>query len=161
MRCPPKGSFVQKSRSKVAIALQRLRDRYRSLQIRTESASIRGAHVAQPAGAEGGGHTFKSCRVRRDTSAADSEILRAIATGRERTWPWIMMRPLDSMRPFLVRFSGPARSGHAPSWADFITTTRELEFSVHRIVTARPLCDRRKSDQRPTRVAFRPDLEVI
>ena len=142
MHCPPKGSFVQKSRSKVAIALQRLRDRCRSLQIRTESASIRGAHVAQPAGAEGGGHTFKSCLVRRDTSAADSEILRAIATGRERTWPWIMMRPLDSMRPFLVRFSGPARSGHAPSWADFITTTRELEFSVHRLVTARPLCVR-------------------
>jgi hypothetical protein len=63
--------------------------------------------------------------------------------------------------PFLVRFSELARSGHAPSWADFITITRELEFSVHRIVTARPLCVRRKSDQRPSRVAFRPDLEVI
>jgi hypothetical protein len=35
------------------------------------------------------------------------------------------------MRPFLVRFSELAWSGHAPSWADFITITRELEFSVH------------------------------
>jgi hypothetical protein len=34
------------------------------------------------------------------------------------------------MRPFLARFSEPVWSGHAPSWADFTTTTRELKFSV-------------------------------
>src|SRR5258708_21461159 len=41
------------------------------------------------------------------------------------TWPWIRMRPL------LARFSEPVWSGHLPSWADFITTTPELKFSVH------------------------------
>src|SRR5258708_39185336 len=41
------------------------------------------------------------------------------------TWPWIRMRPL------LARFSEPVWSGHVPSWADFITTTPELKFSVH------------------------------
>jgi hypothetical protein len=35
------------------------------------------------------------------------------------------------MRRFLARFSEPVWSGHVPSWADFITTTPELEFSVH------------------------------
>ena len=35
------------------------------------------------------------------------------------------------MRPFLARFSEPVWSGHLASWADFITTTPELEFSVH------------------------------
>ena len=35
------------------------------------------------------------------------------------------------MRPFLARFSEPVWSGHFASWADFITTTLELEFSVH------------------------------
>jgi hypothetical protein len=35
------------------------------------------------------------------------------------------------MRLFLVRSNELAWSGHAPSWADFITITRELEFSVH------------------------------
>ena len=44
---------------------------------------------------------------------------------RGRTWPWIRMRP------FLARFSEPLWSGHLASWADFITTTPELEFSVH------------------------------
>ncbi|WP_207231105.1 hypothetical protein, partial [Bradyrhizobium sp. Leo121] len=34
-------------------------------------------------------------------------------------------------RRFLARFSEPVRSVHAPSWADFITTTPELKFSVH------------------------------
>jgi len=33
------------------------------------------------------------------------------------------------MRPFLARFSEPVWSGHLASWADFITTTPELEFS--------------------------------
>jgi uncharacterized protein DUF3768 len=40
------------------------------------------------------------------------------------------------MRPFLARFSEPVWSGHLPSWADFITDTPELKFSVH---TALPL----------------------
>ena len=40
-------------------------------------------------------------------------------------------RPWIRMRPFLARFSETAWSGHAPSWADFITTTPELKFSVH------------------------------
>jgi hypothetical protein len=44
---------------------------------------------------------------------------------RARTWPWIRMRP------FLARSSEPVWSGHLPSWADFITTTPELKFSVH------------------------------
>src|SRR6266481_3971774 len=44
---------------------------------------------------------------------------------RGRTWPWIRMRP------FLAGFSEPVWSGHLPSWADFITTTAELKFSVH------------------------------
>jgi hypothetical protein len=44
---------------------------------------------------------------------------------RGRTWPWIRMRP------FLGRLSEPVWSGHLASWADFITTTPELEFSVH------------------------------
>src|SRR4029077_5472270 len=35
------------------------------------------------------------------------------------------------MRRFLARFSEPVWSGHVPSWADFITTTPELKFSVH------------------------------
>jgi hypothetical protein len=35
------------------------------------------------------------------------------------------------MRPLLARFSEPVWSGHLPSWADFITTTPELKFSVH------------------------------
>jgi hypothetical protein len=35
------------------------------------------------------------------------------------------------MRPFLARFSEPVWSGRLPSWADFITTTPELKFSVH------------------------------
>jgi hypothetical protein len=35
------------------------------------------------------------------------------------------------MRRFLVRFTEPVRSGRAPSWADFITTTAELKFSLH------------------------------
>ena len=33
-------------------------------------------------------------------------------------------------RGVLVRFSEPVWSGHALSWADFITTTPELKFSV-------------------------------
>jgi transposase InsO family protein len=50
-------------------------------------------------------------------------------------WPWIRMRPL------LARFSEPVSSGHVPSWADFITTTPELKFSVH--ATGHPVqgCD--------------------
>jgi hypothetical protein len=35
------------------------------------------------------------------------------------------------MRPYLARFSEPVRSGHLPSWADFITATPELKFLVH------------------------------
>jgi hypothetical protein len=35
------------------------------------------------------------------------------------------------MRPLLARFSEPVGSVHLPSWADFITTTPELKFSVH------------------------------
>jgi hypothetical protein len=35
------------------------------------------------------------------------------------------------MRRFLARFSELASSVHAPSWADFITTTPEFKFSVH------------------------------
>ena len=38
------------------------------------------------------------------------------------------------MRRFLARFSEPVWSGHVPSWADFITTTPELKFSVHTAV---------------------------
>jgi hypothetical protein len=34
------------------------------------------------------------------------------------------------MRPLLARFSEPVWSGHLACWADFITTTPELEFSV-------------------------------
>src|ERR1700746_338594 len=49
---------------------------------------------------------------------------------RGRTWPWI------EMRPFLARFSEPVWSGHLPSWADFITTTPELKFSVHTALSA-------------------------
>jgi hypothetical protein len=48
------------------------------------------------------------------------------------TWPWVRMRP------FLARFSGPVWSGRLPSWADFITTTPELKFSVHRRALAGP-----------------------
>jgi hypothetical protein len=40
------------------------------------------------------------------------------------------------MRPFLARFSEPVWSGRLPSWADFITTTPELKFSVHTTVLA-------------------------
>src|SRR5262249_17999175 len=51
--------------------------------------------------------------------------------------PWIRMRP------FLARFSEPVWSRHLASWADFITTTPELEFSAyttrsHRIPTQAP-----------------------
>jgi len=35
------------------------------------------------------------------------------------------------MRPFLARFSEPVWSGRLLSWADCITTTPELKFSVH------------------------------
>jgi hypothetical protein len=35
------------------------------------------------------------------------------------------------MRPFLARFSEPVWSGHLASWADFITTTPEPQFSVY------------------------------
>jgi hypothetical protein len=35
------------------------------------------------------------------------------------------------MHLFLAWFSEPVWSGHLASWADFITTTPELEFSVH------------------------------
>ena len=37
------------------------------------------------------------------------------------------------MRPFLARFSEPVWSGHLASWVDFITTTPELQFSVHSV----------------------------
>jgi hypothetical protein len=43
------------------------------------------------------------------------------------------------MRPFLARFSEPVWSGHLPSWADFITTTPELKFSVHTGVVDTPM----------------------
>jgi hypothetical protein len=43
------------------------------------------------------------------------------------------------MRPFFVRFSEPACSGHLPSWADFITTTPEFKFSVRTAVIECPL----------------------
>jgi hypothetical protein len=33
--------------------------------------------------------------------------------------------------PFLARFSEPVRSGHAPSWADFITATPVFKFLIH------------------------------
>src|SRR5258708_34486331 len=55
------------------------------------------------------------------------------------TWPWIRMGPL------LARFSEPVWSGHLPSWADFITTTPELKFSVH---TGPVVDSRRVSDKR-------------
>ncbi len=42
------------------------------------------------------------------------------------------------MRRFLARFSEPVSSVRAPSWADFITTTRELKFSVHTIGAKAP-----------------------
>ena len=35
------------------------------------------------------------------------------------------------MRRSLARFSALESSVHAPSWADFITATPELKFSVH------------------------------
>jgi hypothetical protein len=35
------------------------------------------------------------------------------------------------MRPFLAQFSEPAWSGHLPFWADFITNTLGVRFSVH------------------------------
>ncbi len=35
------------------------------------------------------------------------------------------------MRRFLARFGEPVRSVHAPSWADFITTTPVFKLSVH------------------------------
>src|SRR5262245_59741742 len=41
------------------------------------------------------------------------------------------------MRPFLARFSEPVWSGHSASWADSITTTPELEFSIHTAVVGR------------------------
>src|SRR5258708_39127178 len=61
------------------------------------------------------------------------------------TWPWIRMRPL------LARFSEPVWSGHLPSWADFITTTPELKFSVHTPVPrlAKRWDGLRKIDQLP------------
>ena len=38
------------------------------------------------------------------------------------------------MRPFFAPFSEPVWSGHAPSWADFITTTPKLKFSVNTVI---------------------------
>jgi hypothetical protein len=35
------------------------------------------------------------------------------------------------MRQSLARFSASVSSFHAPSWADFITTTLAFRFSVH------------------------------
>jgi hypothetical protein len=35
------------------------------------------------------------------------------------------------MRRSLTKFSESEASDHTPSWADFITTTPELKFSVH------------------------------
>ena len=46
---------------------------------------------------------------------------------------------LDWMRPFPARLSEPVWSGHAPSWADFITTTPELKFPVHTATESRSI----------------------
>jgi hypothetical protein len=35
------------------------------------------------------------------------------------------------MRRSLAKFSKSEASDHTPSWADFITTTPEIKFSVH------------------------------
>jgi hypothetical protein len=45
------------------------------------------------------------------------------------------------MRPFLARFSEPVWLGHLGSWADFITTTPELEFSVHTVMRTEGLAE--------------------
>src|SRR5258708_10382383 len=49
----------------------------------------------------------------------------AITTKLEHIGHWIRMRPS------LARFSASVSSFHAPSWADFITTTLAFRFSVH------------------------------
>ena len=46
------------------------------------------------------------------------------------------------MRPFLARFSEPVWLGNLASWADFITATSELEFSVHTL--RKTVCRSRK-----------------
>jgi hypothetical protein len=46
------------------------------------------------------------------------------------------------MPPFLARFSEPVLSGHLASWADFIITTPELEFSVYTAGMPRDSADR-------------------
>jgi hypothetical protein len=49
----------------------------------------------------------------------------AITTKLEHIGHWIRMRQS------LARFSASVSSFHAPSWADFITTTLAFRFSVH------------------------------
>src|SRR5258707_5685112 len=49
----------------------------------------------------------------------------AITTKSEHIGHWIRMRQS------LARFSASVSSFHAPSWADFITTTLAFRFSVH------------------------------
>jgi hypothetical protein len=51
-------------------------------------------------------------------------------------------RSLKKDAPVSPRFSEPVRSGRAPSWADFITTTAELKFSVR---TAGSVCAARRN----------------
>src|SRR6476660_237713 len=41
------------------------------------------------------------------------------------------------MRRFLARFSEPVCSGHPPPWADFLTATPVLKFSVHTMYLSR------------------------
>jgi hypothetical protein len=58
----------------------------------------------------------------------------------------------DTPRREHARFSEPVRSGQVPSWADFITTTPELKFSVH--TTAGPSNSRKSST--PFAVTYEP-----
>src|SRR3981189_282837 len=58
-------------------------------------------------------------------SYASCDPMLAITTKLEHIGHWIRMRQS------LARFSASVSSFHAPSWADFITTTLAFRFSVH------------------------------
>src|ERR1700738_137838 len=57
--------------------------------------------------------------------AESCDPMLAITTKLEHIGHWIRMRQS------LARFSASVSSFHAPSWADFITTTLAFRFSVH------------------------------
>src|SRR2546430_11040246 len=60
----------------------------------------------------------------RDAYASGPEILRRLLLTSGRTGHW------TKMHQSLVKFSESEASNHAPSLADFTTTTPELKFSV-------------------------------